>query len=421
MKDAGAIENFIAHWRDTGGSELANTQSFINGLCDLLGVEKPHGSKSDDATNDYVFERRVFQDNGDGTQSFGRIDAYKRNCFILEAKQGSEADRAAAERNEDDLDLFGQTATARVKRGTARRGTPGWAKAMVQAKGQAERYAKALPVDHGWPPFLLVTDIGYCIEVYADFTGTGKAYAQFPDRSRYRIMLDDLRDEDVRNRLHAIWTDPKSLDPTARSAKVTRDIADLLAKVAKRIEARSHNAERTSGFLMRVLFTMFAEDSELIPKGSFTAMLEQQRAHPQHLAPQLGAVRLMRTLLHLVEFGQGFPSSGSKILPLGEGFRAHFFIELSADEMTLGVEQIVEGLMNRSELLQRFHPPETQHSSLSSSKRKMTVLDPIIKPATNFATVEIAKFPHRGRVGSKTVRNDLLGSTMTFQGLLQKL
>lgn len=48
---------------------------------------------------------------------------------------------------------------------------------MVQAKGQAERYAKALPVDHGWPPFLLVADIGYCIEVYADFTGTGKAYA----------------------------------------------------------------------------------------------------------------------------------------------------------------------------------------------------------------------------------------------------
>jgi len=34
-------------------------------------------------------------------------------------------------------DLFGQTASARVKRGTARRGTPNWVKAMVQAKGQA--------------------------------------------------------------------------------------------------------------------------------------------------------------------------------------------------------------------------------------------------------------------------------------------
>lgn len=121
-----------------------------------------------------MFERRVFQDNGDGTVSFGRIDCYKRGAFILEAKQGSEADRAAAERGEDDLDLFGQTATARLKRGTARRGTPSWAKAMVQAKGQAERYAKA-PADHEWPPFLLVADIGYCIEVYADFSGTGEA------------------------------------------------------------------------------------------------------------------------------------------------------------------------------------------------------------------------------------------------------
>ncbi|MCF8710350.1 class I SAM-dependent DNA methyltransferase [Rhizorhapis sp. SPR117] len=333
MTDAGAIEQFIAHWRDTGGSELANTQSFINGLCALIGARPPHGSKTNDAANDYVFERRVFQDNGDGTQSFGRIDAYKRDCFILEAKQGSEGDQAAAAKGEDDLDLFGQTAKARLKRGTAKRGTPGWTSAMLAAKGQAERYAKALPVDHGWPPFLLVTDIGYCIEVYADFTGTGKAYAQFPNRSRYRIMLEDLRDEDVRKRLHAIWTYPRSLDPTARSAKVTRDIADLLAKVAKRIEARSHNAERTSGFLMRVLFTMFAEDSELIPKGSFTAMLEQQRAHPQHLAPQLSA------LWQAMDEGAFSPALGVPLKKFnGYLFKDRTAIELEADELEVLVQ-----------------------------------------------------------------------------------
>ena len=178
MGETSDVQQFIAEWRDTGGSELANTQSFINGLCRVIGVEPPRGSRTDDAQNDYVFERRVFQENGDGTRDFGRIDCYKRGAFILEAKQGSEADRAAAERGEDDLDLFGQTASARLKRGTARRGTPGWAKAMVQAKGQAERYAKALPADHGWPPFLLVADIGYCIEVYADFTGTGKCISR---------------------------------------------------------------------------------------------------------------------------------------------------------------------------------------------------------------------------------------------------
>jgi hypothetical protein len=290
MGEPSNVEQFIAQWRDTGGSELANTQSFINGLCRLIGVEPPNGSRTDDTQNDYVFERRVFQDNGDGTVSFGRIDCYKRGAFILEAKQGSEADRAAAERGEDDLDLFGQTASARLKRGTARRGTPGWAKAMVQAKGQAERYAKALPADHGWPPFLLIADIGYCVEVYADFSGTGKSYAQFPDRSRYRIMLDDLRDPEVRERLAAIWDAPASLDPAARAARVTRDIANLLATVARRLEKRGHTAERTSGFLMRLLFTMFAEDSGLIPEKSFTKLLKDQRAAPQHLEHQLTAL-----------------------------------------------------------------------------------------------------------------------------------
>lgn len=47
MTEAAEIEKFIAAWRDTGGSELANTQSFINGLCHLIGLDaprrQPHG------------------------------------------------------------------------------------------------------------------------------------------------------------------------------------------------------------------------------------------------------------------------------------------------------------------------------------------------------------------------------------------
>jgi hypothetical protein len=107
MVGTNSVEDFIAHWRETGGSELANTQSFINGLCALIGVPAPHGSRTDDAFNDYVFERRVFQDNGDGTTSFGRIDAYRKGSFILEAKQGSEADKAAADGGISDIDFFG--------------------------------------------------------------------------------------------------------------------------------------------------------------------------------------------------------------------------------------------------------------------------------------------------------------------------
>lgn len=291
MEDEAKIDAFIARWQDSGGSELANTQSFINELCAIIGVAPPNGSRTDDLHNDYVFERRVFQDNGDGTNSFGRIDAYKRDCFVLEAKQGSDADRNADARGDDDLDIFGQTASTRIKRGAARRGTPSWAKAMVQAKGQAERYAKALPKDHGWPPFLLIADIGYCIEVYADFSGTGKVYAQFPDRARYRVMLEDLRDAGVRARLAAIWTEPKTLDPAIQSAKVTREVADLLARVSKRLEARGYHPEAVSAFLMRALFTMFAEDTEvLLPKDSFKALLRDHIDQPEQLHHSLTAL-----------------------------------------------------------------------------------------------------------------------------------
>ncbi len=65
---------------------------------------------------------------------------------------------------------------------------------MLNAQRQAEEYARALPAGHGWPPFILVCDVGHCIEVYADFTGQGKNYAQFPDRQGFRIYLEDLRD-----------------------------------------------------------------------------------------------------------------------------------------------------------------------------------------------------------------------------------
>ncbi len=285
MTTAAQIEQFISDWVVTGGSELANTQSFVNGLASLIGVDPPKGSQPDDAQNDYVFERRVFQDNGDGTTSFGRLDAYKRDCFVLEAKQGTDADREAAKRGESDF--FGKPAAEKIKQGTAKRGTPGWAAAMLKAKGQAERYAKALPIDHGWPPFLLITDVGHCIDVYADFSGTGKQYTQFPDAARFRIKLDDLRDEKVRERLALIWTNPLSLDPSKEAAKVTREIAGHLADLSKRLELRGNNATRVADFLMRCLFTMFAEDVGLIPESSFTTLLKKMATRPENLTPAL--------------------------------------------------------------------------------------------------------------------------------------
>lgn len=282
------VDEFIEKWRPSGGNERANTQLFVSDLCSILGVEAPQPTFSEVTRNDYVFERHVIKTEIDGTTSNGWVDCYKRDSFILEAKQGSAADIAAVEggAGETRRDFFGQTAAERFKRGMARRGTGQWTGAMQRAAGQAEGYAKALPADHGWPPFLLVSDIGYCIDVYADFQRSGKGYAPFPDRRRFRVTLDDLRDPDVRARLAAVWDAPLSLDPSAEAARVTRGIADHLATLAIDIEAREQNPDRVAAFLMRLLFTMFAEDTGLIPKKSFSALLKKTRDRPDLLTAQ---------------------------------------------------------------------------------------------------------------------------------------
>ena len=276
-EETAAIEAFIDRWQRSGGAERANYQMFLSELTVLLGVPLPAPAQESNRHNDYVFERSVAFKHPDGSQSTGFIDLYKRDCFVLEAKQSSK--RAASKPNADQLALLPEDA-GQIKGGTAKRGTRGWDTALLAARRQAEDYAKALPKEHGWPPFLVVVDVGHCIELYADFVRQGKNYAQFPDRRGYRIMLDDLRDKDVRERLRRVWTDPMSLDPARKSAEVTRDIAERLAKVARTVERRGHAPGKVAEFLMRCLFTMFAEDVELLPSGAFTKLLNEMKETP---------------------------------------------------------------------------------------------------------------------------------------------
>ncbi|MYA59013.1 MAG: class I SAM-dependent DNA methyltransferase, partial [Chloroflexi bacterium] len=252
------VDAFLDRWEKSGGSESANFQMFAGELCELLGVAKPDPSEELNEYNDYTFERRVDFKHDDGSTSLKRIDLYRRGSFVMEAKQSAKR-RAKTTADSRQTDMLPEDAM-QVKAGAATRGTRGWDRTMRAAKRQAEDYARALPPEHGWPPFILVVDVGHVFEVYADFSGQGKNYAQFPDREGYSIPLSGLRDPEVRALLRAVWTDPLSLDPARRSAEVTRDIAARLARIARSLEDRGRHPEEVAEFLMRCLFTMFAED-----------------------------------------------------------------------------------------------------------------------------------------------------------------
>ena len=270
------VEAFIARWQDQeGGQERANYALFLTELCDLLGLPHADPASAAHETNDYVFERAVKEKARDGSSSAKRIDLYKRDCFVLEAKQS----RFSGDKKLDAPQLPGLVSSSpRGRRSEANRA---WDVLMMNARQQAENYVRLLPASHEPPPFVLVCDVGHAIEVYANFRRDGKAYDQFPDRRSFRIYLEDLRDEKIRERLITIWTDPLSLDPSRYAAKVTREIATRIAKVSQALEKQGHATEEVAMFLMRALFTMFAEDVELLPKDCFKDLLKDCAEKPE--------------------------------------------------------------------------------------------------------------------------------------------
>src|SRR5699024_7841926 len=140
------VDAFIARWQNAGGSERANYQLFLTELCELLELPKPDPAADDTRDNAYVFERRVTFRHGDGSESYGYIDLYRRGTFVLEAKK--------------------------LKQTEGR----GFDDALLRARGQAEQYARALPAGEGRPPFLVVVDVGHVIELYAEFSRSGATY-----------------------------------------------------------------------------------------------------------------------------------------------------------------------------------------------------------------------------------------------------
>nr|WP_228064327.1 DNA methyltransferase [Lysobacter avium] len=251
-----------------------------------------------------MFERPITFAHGDGSTSAGRIDLYRRGAFVLESKK--------------------------LRQGAH---TKGFDDAMLRARSQAENYARALPAAEGRPPFLIVVDVGHRIELYSEFSRSGATYTPFPDPRSHRIALADLRQAEVRDRLRRVWLDPLGLDPSRESARVTREIATRLAKLARSLEQARHAPEAVAQFLMRCLFTMFAEDVKLLPQDSFRELLTKHAEQPDI------AMRMLAQLWRDMDSG-GFSAviAGNVLRFNGKLFKQPDTLPLDTAQLTLLIE-----------------------------------------------------------------------------------
>jgi Spy/CpxP family protein refolding chaperone len=262
------MDTFIARWEKAGGTERANYQMFFAELCDALRVERPNPQEQD-STYRFDYSMTIFTPSGKKTP--GYIDFYKENHFVVEAKQGSE----------------------KSGKGTAKRGTQGYLKAMEGAFVQAIAYARNVPSK---PPFVLTCDIGSHFELWMGFSGDYGGYG-----ARREIRLTELRKPEIFELFVDIFTNPQARNPEKIAAIVTREVAADLADLAKSLEV-GREAQAVAQFLMRCIFTMFAEDVGLLKEQLFTEQLnERWLKDPRSF--KSGAEALWRAMNEGNEFG----------------------------------------------------------------------------------------------------------------------
>jgi hypothetical protein len=88
--------------------------------------------------------------------------------------------------------------------------------------------------------------------------------------------LDRIKIEDLPDRYTAFnFMYPKAATPIFENnlEEVTRETADLVAKVFNSLIERGEDSERAQRFILQSIFTMFAEDYQLLPKDMFTQIL----------------------------------------------------------------------------------------------------------------------------------------------------
>ena len=260
---------FKTKWDRYRGKETSGYQEHFNDLCAMLGQASP--VEADPSGSDwFCFQKRVVKDlefpGSDATNlasakgKRGFADVWRKDCFGWEYK-GKHAD-------------------------------------LDEAHKQLLRYRESLLN----PPLLVTCDFDRFI-IRTNFNGTVIEVHEFTND-----RIDEPRNLRL---LRALFEHPEHLKPTRTTAKVTEDLAEAIAAVARSLQGReavelsdaSNRREvtvaqkknlRIARFLNRIVFCLFAEDTALLPEKLLQAILKKSYDDPAYFAPALES--LFRTM-----------------------------------------------------------------------------------------------------------------------------
>jgi hypothetical protein len=239
---------FVAKWRPVTLPERAASQEHFIDLCRLLGQPTP--AEQDATGAEYTFEKGVPVTEGASAGSKGQrgfADVWWHGKFAWEYKR---------------KDKY---------------------KDLAEAYRQLCQYREAL----GNPPLLIVSDITRT-EIHTNFTGTAKQV--------HVIQLADFAKPEGLALLRRVFTDPASFCPTTRTESVTEDVARHIGAIAQTLRSRGHDPHAAAHFLMKCMFSLFAEDVGLLPERLFSRILDHWHDRPGELRDRMAELfEKMRT------------------------------------------------------------------------------------------------------------------------------
>jgi type II restriction/modification system DNA methylase subunit YeeA len=223
-------QEFVAKWRQSRLRERASSQEHFIDVCRLLGHQTP--AEADPLGTWFTFEAGARKAAGGD----GWADVWKKDYFGWEYK--------------------GRHANLKL--------------AYDQLLGYKD--------DLQNPPLLIVSDME-TIHIHTQFINTV--------HREYVLTLDDLLVPEKLNLLRAAFYDTDSLRTPQTTQQVTEDAAREFGHLAEILRKWGADSLVAAHFLIRILFCLFAEDVELLPRGLFARLLDQARRRPALFRPQL--------------------------------------------------------------------------------------------------------------------------------------